>query len=105
MHKTHVKALSTNLRKYRRARGLSQKEAAQILGFKSASMISRWEKGACLPCPGNICKLAALYRIMVDALLADWLAPLREEVRAREQELLKAGLKAAQPGREPAPQD
>jgi len=68
-------------------------------------MISRWEKGACLPCPGNICKLAALYRIMVDALLADWLAPLREEVQAREQELLKAGLKAAQPRREPAPQD
>jgi len=78
------KGIPNYLRKYRRARGLKQKEVARILGFKSASMISRWEKGVCLPCTLNLFKLASLYRTMADALFIDMLRALRNDIYKRE---------------------
>ena len=62
---------------------------ARILGYASTSLISRWEKGVCLPKPVNLFKLAALYRTLVDALYIDLLRSIREELRAAEEELLK----------------
>lgn len=72
------------LKKYRRARGLKQKEVAELLGLKSASMISRWEKGVCLPQLLNIFKLVLLYRTMVDALFMDLRTSLKEEIRKKK---------------------
>src|SRR5262249_3895867 len=72
------------LRKYRKARGLKQREAARILGFADASSLSRWVQGVCLPSVMNLFRLAALYRTLVDALYIDTLRTLREEVRRRE---------------------
>lgn len=84
MHKVHDKPLSNHLRRYRRARGLSQRDAAKILGFADASCISRWEHGACLPNTVNLFKLAALYRTLVDALYIDMLRTIRDNVQQRE---------------------
>jgi transcriptional regulator with XRE-family HTH domain len=77
------------LRKYRRAMGLKQKEVAQILGLKSASVVSRWEKGSCLPHAINILKLALLYRTMVEELFIDLRRSIKDSIHQREEEILK----------------
>ena len=89
MKKIDYKNIPNCLRKYRRARGLKQKEVAEILGLKSTSMISRWEKGICLPSPLIILKLALVYRTLVDALFIDLVRFLKEELLKREEEVLK----------------
>jgi len=81
--------LNNCLRKYRKARGLKQQDVAEILGIKSASMISRWEMGVCLPDTLNVFKLAIIYRTMVDALFIDQLRELREHILEREELVLK----------------
>jgi DNA-binding XRE family transcriptional regulator len=78
-----------NLRKYRRLRGLRQSDVADILGIKSTSMISRWEKGTCLPDSLNMLKMSIIYRTMVDALFIDLVIVLRERLLSKEEEVLK----------------
>lgn len=79
------KTINNCLRRHRKARGLQQKEVAEILGLKSASMISRWEKGLCLPSVLNLFKLAVLYRTMADALFIDLVRALRNDLHKREE--------------------
>lgn len=88
--KNGVKRVPNSLRKYRRARGLKQKEVAEILGLKNTSMISRWERGFVLPKPVNIFKLAALYRTMTDALFMDLLRSVKDDIHQKEKMILKA---------------
>lgn len=75
------------LRKHRKVRGLKQTEVAKILGHKSASRISRWEKGVCIPSLVNALRLSVLYRVMVDALFTDHLHLVRQEIRESEGKL------------------
>jgi len=88
MNKTKSK-IPNCLRKYRRIRGLRQKEVARILGIKSASVISRWEKGVCMPNTLNLFRISILYRTMGDALFIDLVKELRDELRKREEKILK----------------
>ena len=74
------------LRKYRKAAGFTQRQVARILGFKDTSMISRWEKGVCLPKLETIFKLAVIYRTMVEALFIDLLRGIRIAVHKREEQ-------------------
>ena len=83
------KSIPNCLRRYRKARGLKQKDVAKILGLKSASMISRWERGLCLPSALNLFKIAALYRTMLDALFIDLLRVLRNDLRKKEERALR----------------
>lgn len=83
------KKLLNSLRKYRRARGLRQKDVARILGISSTTLISRWENGQCFPKLENLFKLAVLYRTMVDTLFVDMRRVLKEEIITAEEELLK----------------
>jgi len=83
------KRIPNLLRRYRKARGLNQKQAAEILGIGSTTMISRWERGMCLPTALNVFKLAALYRTMADALFPNLTTILRRELLKREEGLLK----------------
>lgn len=83
------KFTANSLRKHRKARGLKQKEVANILGLKTASMISRWENSLCLPKPANMFKLAVLYRTMVDGLFIDLRRLLQKEILKAEQKLLE----------------
>lgn len=87
-HTSHGR-IPNRLRKYRKARGLKQRDAARILGFADGSHISRWERGICLPTAHNLFKLAATYRTLVDALYIDVLRDIREEVREQEQRVLR----------------
>ena len=88
MNDINPKTIPNCLRRYRKARGLKQKEVATILGLASASMISRWERGRCLPNTMNLFRLASLYRTMTDALFIDLLKALREDLRIREEKVL-----------------
>lgn len=90
MQRIQYKSIPNHLRKYRKTRGLTQRDAARILGFTHASQLSRWESGRSLPTPMNMFRLAALYRTLVDALYIDVLRSVREEVRNREQRILTA---------------
>ena len=89
MKTTHPKPIPNCLRKYRRARGLKQREAARILGLADSSLVSRWEQGVRLPSSVNLFKLAAVYRTLVDALYIDVLRDIRAEVRRRERRIVK----------------
>jgi len=88
-NKKYKSSIPNCLRKYRKARGLKQKEVAKIMGLKSSSIISRWEKGNCMPSSFNIFKLALIYRTIVDALFIDQLRALKVSLHKREEELLK----------------
>ena len=80
-------SIPNRLKRYRRSRGLSQKDVAQILGVKNASMISRWEKGLALPSTLNAFKLALIYRSWTDTLYTDLLVSLKGEIQKREDAL------------------
>jgi transcriptional regulator with XRE-family HTH domain len=87
MKATRKSRTPNRLRKHRKACGLTQRDAARILGFADASCICRWEKGVALPSPMNLFRLAALYGVLVDALYIDTLRAVREEVLGREAAL------------------
>ena len=84
-----MQTIPNRLKRYRRSRGLSQKEVAQILGLKDASMISRWENGQGMPSMLNALKLALLYRIWTDTLYVDLLDALKGEIQNREDALVR----------------
>lgn len=85
---TKLKRSPNQLKKYRKARGLNQREVAKILGLKSTSIISRWEKGSCMPGPLTMFKLAILYRTMVDGLFIELRRSLLKEMRKNEERIL-----------------
>ncbi|MCW3073489.1 MAG: helix-turn-helix transcriptional regulator [Flaviaesturariibacter sp.] len=60
--------LPNNLRRYRKAMQLRQKDVALILGFKSEDRISLWEKGLAAPSINNLFKLGCLYNIAPEEL-------------------------------------
>lgn len=84
-----MRHMPNSLRRYRRIRGLKQKEVAKILGLQSASIISRWEKGQSMPNTLNAFKLALIYRTMVDALFIDLSRSLKDELYRKEESLKK----------------
>jgi len=85
----HHESLNNCLRKYRRLRGLRQKDVADILELKSTGMISRWEKGVCLPETINVIRLTVLYRTMAEALYIDLVRNLKEDLLRKEEKVLK----------------
>jgi len=58
---------------------------AKILNIKNASMISRWEKGVCLPSTTNLLSLAILYRKPAEFLLIDHIRIIKPEIYKREE--------------------
>lgn len=80
-----ITLIPNTLRKHRKRRGLSQKEVAKILELKSASIISRWERGVCLPNTPNLFRLTVLYRTMPEALFFQYLGSVKEEIQRQEE--------------------
>jgi transcriptional regulator with XRE-family HTH domain len=85
------KRIPNSLKKYRKRAGLKQKEVAKIIGLKSSSLISRWERGICFPKPLNMFKLAILYQTMVDALFYDVRRTLIEEIKESKRNVMNEG--------------
>jgi transcriptional regulator with XRE-family HTH domain len=80
---------SNNLRKYRKARGLTQTQVARILGLHDHNRLSNWERGKCFPTVKTLFRLAAIYRTLPHALYLDMHRSTREEIGQRESETLK----------------
>jgi len=87
MKKVEFNKTPNNLRKYRRAIGLKQREVAKILGLKNSGMISRWEKGVCLPSLLNAFKLAGLYCVLVDALFFPLIRLVKKKIMERQNKI------------------
>ena len=87
MKKVEQKNIPNNLRRYRKAVGLKQKDVAEILNLKSAGMISRWEKGICLPSLNNVIKLSGIYCVLVDALFFPLIRLIKRKIMEREEYL------------------
>ena len=61
-------AFGNELYELRKAAGLSQSQAARLLGL-SDKAVSKWENGRAKPSTENLRKLAALYGVPVEELL------------------------------------
>jgi len=64
--KKKTKRYKNSLRKHRLLMGYKQNEVAKLLGLKSASRISRWEKGLAMPSVDNLIKLSVLYATLMN---------------------------------------
>mgnify|MGYP005847750531 CR=1 FL=1 len=84
------KNFPNNLRKHRKGMNLSQRDVANVLGFKNASLISRWERGITLPSGILLFKLSALYGRQIEELFIDHYRAIKEEVLTKKEEILKS---------------
>lgn len=57
-----------NLKMYRKELGLTQEQAAEMLGV-SRQAVANWERGETLPDIENVIKLADIYGVTVDCLV------------------------------------
>ena len=60
---------NTNLRYLRNRNGIEQLELANMLGLKSASAVSEWEKGIRIPNAGVLSDLANIFNVTIDSLM------------------------------------
>ena len=60
--------MQNNLKSIRLSKGLTQKEVATMLGFKSEDRICRWEKGNAMPNVKNLLMLGKIYNVAADQL-------------------------------------
>ncbi len=65
-----IEKLACNLRKYRKLRGLTQTQLANLV-FVSPQNVSKWELGTTYPDINNLCKLAKVLKVSTDSLLAE----------------------------------
>jgi transcriptional regulator with XRE-family HTH domain len=79
--------ISNSLRLYRRKSGLSQKHIASLLGYRSTTTVSSYERGTKAPQLTNLLKLEIIYRIPVSFLYWDHYQGLRQEIRGKEEKL------------------
>lgn len=80
MEEKELKKIPNCLPKYRRQKGLTQKEVARILGFRNSAIISKWERGFSFPSTPSLLKLSALYGRQAEALFIDLYQKIKEGV-------------------------
>ena len=61
---------SSNLKHLRENRGMEQLELAQLLGRKSASSVSEWEKGTYTPKAGILSDIARVFNVSLSTLMS-----------------------------------
>lgn len=66
----------SNLKQLRKKNGLTRAQLAQAISY-SEKAIEKWEMGCSVPPTPTVCKLAAFFRVSVDALLFDNHIPVR----------------------------
>ena len=77
--------IPNSLRLYRRKNGLSQKDIARLLGYKSSTAVSSYEQGTKSPHLLNLLKLEIINRVPVAYLYWDSYRTLRQEIRRKEE--------------------
>lgn len=79
---------SSNLRYLREKAGLEQIDLAEMLGFKSSSGVSEWEKGIRIPAVGVMDLLARIFRVTIDDLVRRDLRGIEYEIQFLELPIL-----------------
>ena len=64
-----LKNLPSNIRIYRKQKGITQRDLANALNISPQS-VSKWERGSAVPDVENLCKISELLDVSVDALLS-----------------------------------
>ena len=85
------KQISDQLVHYRRRMGFSQKYVSHVLGRQSASLLSAYEHGRCMPSLKTAMDLASLYRVPVEELFLPLYLEQRNQIRDREERLKGRG--------------
>ncbi len=75
------------LRLYRKKNGLSQKRAAYLMGFKTASSLSHYEKGDKVPSLKNALKLENVLHTPVAFLFRELNENLRKEIESQREKI------------------
>jgi len=86
MPKTKTNPLN-QIRRYRLKRGFSQKEVAQLMGYKAQSPVSQWEAGTRLPDLANAFKLCAILKCMPEVLFGELHDQMRHQIFLRKRKL------------------
>ena len=63
------KHFHTNLKYLRVKNGIEQLDLANMIGLKSASAVSEWEKGLRIPSAGVLSDLSVIFRVSLDNLM------------------------------------
>lgn len=66
----YEKIFSTNIRKYRKLTGMTQKMLADAVGY-SEKTVSKWETDGCIPNIDTLFRVAKVFRIDLNALFQD----------------------------------
>lgn len=66
----YEKNFSTNVRKYRKELGLTQKTLAETIGY-SEKTVSKWETDGCIPSIDALMKIASIFHIDLNTLFSD----------------------------------
>lgn len=66
----HEKAFSTNIRRYRKQHGLTQKQLAEMTGY-SEKTVSKWETDGCIPSIDSLFQIASIFHIDMNTLFQD----------------------------------
>lgn len=72
--------IPNGLRKHRLKMGLTQKDVANKLGFKSTNRLVRWEQGNSFPCIKNLLKLSVLYATLCDQLYQELFNEIKKDL-------------------------
>jgi len=71
---------------YRRRMGFTQEHVAHLMGFQSATMLSRYEHGRSLPPLPRALALGAILRVPVEFLFPALYEGLRKAIRTAEEQ-------------------
>jgi len=66
----YEKVFSTNIRKYRKQLGLTQKMLAEMTGY-SEKTVSKWETDGCIPSIATLFQIASVFHIDLNTLFLD----------------------------------
>ncbi len=78
------KAVASQIWTYRKRKGFSQKRVAFLIGHKTTSQISNYERGKKMPALPNAISLGIILGVPTDFLFRDLYNKLKQEVESRE---------------------
>lgn len=83
MKRKNIQSSINHLRLYRKKNGLSQKEIATLMGYRTATAVSHYERGAKLPNLTNALKLEIILHTPTAYLFGDLYTSLKRTIEMK----------------------
>ncbi|SHN26022.1 helix-turn-helix domain-containing protein [Mucilaginibacter sp. OK098] len=77
-------SIPNRLKLHRKLSGLTQIQAARLLGFQTVTQLSQWESGADMPSGTNLIKLGIIYNTYPNELYFEYYQSLKKALKAKE---------------------